>query len=882
MVKDGVAREILPEHIDKALAAGYSHVGDTVTVVNEITGLPAAVSVDDAGETFSTRDETGAELRARQDETRIQRLHGDVGGQVLTGLKGAANSITLGGFDYAGGLLGGDEFRTQRKEEKRANPGADLTGEVAGYLLPTTGLAKGAGLGAKVLRSSPAALAERLGARVAATGSGKGLGQAALAKGAGFGIEGVAIGAGETLSDYSLATTDLEREQAASRLTANMLFAGGTGGLLGAGSEVAFRGIKSAKKLADGMSEKLAKRAEGAAEVGEDIASLDKAGLRAARDAEQSRLGTQLRDSANDYHAKFKEVDPILVATGESEKVLIRQRDKIRQAVGNQKGLAEKPGNIKDALQRQEQALAEIAGNKEAILRKLADEDLEVLETLGKKANIAPGLSDEARKLNRKVRNSKKSIRSLEKSLDGLEAGSKEAKKIARKQAKKLDALADLEEDLAIALKNEGSTGIAVKGQAAKRYGQFVGKNVTGDMMKEGVEVTAKEFDAFKVALETGGITGARRKALEGIDDLLAMNRAQIEATDGLLKGTSPKLAELKIAEDALSTGGAKKGFAETTATNALYGATAGALSTFMPFPVAAMAASKVSEKISDLVLGRLGKAVSKTAKGTSDVAARFVDVGAKVLDRAPPIATKVLAATRFSEKTPKLAASLPKATLIREFKAREAEIYSQVTRGPNGVTMRPSARKALAARLSGVRAASPELADSIETIANRKISFLASKLPKKPDFLAYQAGPDVWHPGNEAIRGFARYVAAVEDPGGVEDRLADGTITPQDVEAYKAVYPERYAEVRNAIVQGLPSLKAPLPIAKRMALSIFTDLPIEPSMNPQIFDRLQAQFTDEPGTEGGMQAPGAQPNFSAMGSIKSADKQTRAQKRAE
>jgi len=65
------------------------------------------------------------------------------------------------------------------------------------------------------------------------------------------------------------------------------------------------------------------------------------------------------------------------------------------------------------------------------------------------------------------------------------------------------------------------------------------------------------------------------------------------------------------------------------------------------------------------------------------------------------------------------------------------------------------------------------------------------------------------------------------------------------------------------------------------MSLSIFTGLPVEPSMELSIFSRLQSQFAEEPGTAGGTQAPKATPNFGAFGSVKSQDK-TRSQQRSE
>jgi hypothetical protein len=129
-------------------------------------------------------------------------------------------------------------------------------------------------------------------------------------------------------------------------------------------------------------------------------------------------------------------------------------------------------------------------------------------------------------------------------------------------------------------------------------------------------------------------------------------------------------------------------------------------------------------------------------------------------------------------------------------------------------------------------------------------------------------------------MRTFARYVAAVEDPGGVEERLAAGTVTPEDAEAYRTVYPERFAALQTQILQSLPTLKKTLPYQRRLSFSIFTGVPVDPSMAPNIVAALQSQFEQEPGSEGGMQAPKAQPQFGSV--KKSLEEPTPAQHRAQ
>ena len=163
-------------------------------------------------------------------------------------------------------------------------------------------------------------------------------------------------------------------------------------------------------------------------------------------------------------------------------------------------------------------------------------------------------------------------------------------------------------------------------------------------------------------------------------------------------------------------------------------------------------------------------------------------------------------------------------------------------------------------------------VADRIESLAVRRLEFVAAKMPR-----AAQIGMTRIRPDEMAIRAWARYVAAAEDPSGIEERLADGTITPEDAEVMRELYPERMAEITRQVVLKLGELRATLPYQRRLALAIFTGAPVDASLDPRILGALQASFVEEPGTAAGTQAPRPQPAF---GSVKKPEP-TPAQQRA-
>jgi hypothetical protein len=156
-------------------------------------------------------------------------------------------------------------------------------------------------------------------------------------------------------------------------------------------------------------------------------------------------------------------------------------------------------------------------------------------------------------------------------------------------------------------------------------------------------------------------------------------------------------------------------------------------------------------------------------------------------------------------------------------------------------------------------------LADRLETHAVRRLEFLAGKLPTRPNIGGMTFGPDTWQPSEMAMRAFARYVWGAERPDLIEERVASGAITPEDGEVMRELYPERLAEIVRQIIERLPELQRTLPYHRRLALSILTGVPVEPSMQPRIVSFLQGQFAQEEGSEGGTQAPVASPQFGSI-----------------
>lgn len=568
-----------------------------------------------------------------------------------------------------------------------------------------------------------------------------------------------------------LATEPLEAERAASTLSSKFLYSGELGAEGGTVARSAERGLAKAGGAIDDI--------KAVAHTPGDLASLDGAGLKAARESELAAI----------------------------EEARGPMRSK----------LVEDLGLHRNALKNDEKLFLASAKVKEADLAKLG-------------ATLGPGELpiQEIAKLSAK-------------SGDAIQSMLANPKALARSPGRMLDALTAQEEAFTQLGKREGSLR----------------------------------------QLFAADTSGERAAALDKLPQALERNRSLQEQVKGLMAApSSERLKAIDGAKELLaSSGRGHGGLAETMLGGSIMGHVAG-MFTGLPI-IGPMLGAKAGQLATDLVFGRLGKAAASAGARGAEAVAKFLDV-AKTAAKSPMLhvlATKTLARVAYAPRG--AANDNEDRSLPALYRARTKEIKSQTMYAPDGSTiMRPEARQAMASKLSAIRAVAPIAADRVETLAARRLEFLSSKIPRRPDIDGIPMGPDHWQPSEMEMRTFARYAAAVEDPHGVIERLAHGTITPEDAEAMRAVYPEMVADVQASITKGLPQLRKTLPYSRRVALSIFSGVPVDAAMKPEILAVLQGGFENEEGTDGGTQAPTANPQF---GSIKkSAPEPTPSQARSQ
>jgi hypothetical protein len=772
--------------------------------------------------------ESAGESVQRVTDDRLEEEYGGISGKIAAGGAGLLRGATLGLSDVGLDALGeGEDFGNLRD----VNPGISTGGEIVGAI------GSAAFSGGSTLATTPTGLITRAGARIAQAGEGAGVVGRAGRLVAGGAFEGGADAIGQAITQAALYDDPLDIETLGSQVLSNMLVGGGT--------NVAAAGLGKTLRVAKNKLDDIAARATASADgVADDLTQLDAAGLSKARKAELESIDAARSTSKAELQAARKaELDRIDAETVTAKKDLTGARQAELDAIEAERGKGRS-----------------LVADEIKAHRAAAKDDKIFLATQNAKTweGIDEGLRKEVREVGKVSLEADKAIDRALRNPKALAANPKRALDALQQQESALETLVSRRPQLEDVFRADTSAtrvGALDSAERALQRNRDLQAKITG---LYGTPASSK-LDEIAGGLEQ---VGARGRASTRLDEIQS-------ALDDL-RGprTSTKLEQIDAAREALA--GGRESFGQKIAGGAAYGVGASLVGS-IPFigpSLAPFAGAAASNAITGKLGGALTKATAEAAKRASSAVDMFLTVGRKVAPVAPIVATKVLSGVRYATedepKRPK-ATKPSKARLADAYKARTDEIKQQTAYQMGVAKMRPEARQRIAAKLAPIAMTNPILADRLETVAARKLEYLARSIPRRPDIASIPTGPDRWQPSDFEMRAFARKVAAVEDPQGVIERLADGTITPEDAEAMREVYPEMMTDITRQILERLPELRESLPYERRLALSIFTGAPVDAAMDPNILRTLQASFINEPGSEGGMQAPKPMPAFGSV-----------------
>lgn len=900
-----------------APAAGASTGPDFARRVVSSRGEVFEVDTPEEVEALLARtDRTGRSLFTRDTpEARAERLRrrefGDRG--VAAGLAGAASSATLGLSDAAGSALGfGDDLAGLREY----NPEAALLGEVVGGVAPILALgpmgfageaAEGAGLlarGARALTApvrAVAGAAEMTGEVVG--GLVRGAGRSALRRGAGTvarlgaegAIEGAAGEAGRMISEESLGDPHLTAEAILARLGSGALLGAGTGGVLGAGGAVVGEGVRATRRAVGGAADLLRdswRRSVGTelspsvarvwADVSSRVTGADAGEIERALSLTAD--GRRLRELGARGDAVFDEgtrevsrsLDAVERARAHASdfwgRGLKRENVLPRIAtgrIGDQLTAAgESFGRARELTRRVLATPGDYAGGTGALMRRL-DQVLDAHEGRASAAAGAIGATgDEARR----------AAADVFQSLDELkrEVGRIRTNRVVvgSGAAAPID---ELYEGLRATLERADLWGDAAEMQRGvnaaftRELGTrraFVRRFLGGDGMRDDVDpfralatsdtrvINGFLRQAGTVANETA--EGTFGETLQSTRDLL---RVMNDSLDLPANVRADVAAGLAASDNAIATfqrtqrdAADLNQFRRVMQANESVARTvaAGAIGTFAAGPAgAAIATAIASPGVAVRALGTLERLAQGAGGEIRDSVRAFVRGAASAAGDA----------ARAGGRRARLAGGIG----AEAFNARVRQLEEE--RDPRLMARR------MAERVDGLEAAPAVRAAVLET-ATRARAYLERARPR-PRTLDGQIRPSSDRPSAEEMARFLRVARAVDDPLSILDGMRSGDLTPDAVEALRAVHPRLYEEVRNAVVRELAASGASVSYDRRVALGVLFSAPTDPSLTPSalaINQSLYAAQTAPPPARPGLRpAPNvAAGSFSGMDALSS------------
>lgn len=148
-------------------------------------------------------------------------------------------------------------------------------------------------------------------------------------------------------------------------------------------------------------------------------------------------------------------------------------------------------------------------------------------------------------------------------------------------------------------------------------------------------------------------------------------------------------------------------------------------------------------------------------------------------------------------------------------------------------------------AKLLGIQAQDQKLAQQISDGLNKRIQFLAGKLPAPSEIGSATTGIlSRWRPSDAEVAKFARYVQAAE--GGIGHLLAEvasGHVRPETAETAKELYPTAFNAIRERLMEQFATGKMDVPYSQRVALSNLFDAPLDSTMRPEKIAAFQQSF---------------------------------------
>lgn len=192
---------------------------------------------------------------------------------------------------------------------------------------------------------------------------------------------------------------------------------------------------------------------------------------------------------------------------------------------------------------------------------------------------------------------------------------------------------------------------------------------------------------------------------------------------------------------------------------------------------------------------------------------------------------------------------------------------YKKLAAGIQAAAGDPEVIAENVAKAVGQMQGTPNLKAALAQKMTVASQYLAQHMPKDPLAGRYMSVDDSgWEPNDSELSAFHRRMAVVQDPKVAMEKIADGSVSPEEIDALRTVYPEIYNKLKNEVIGALMEKGTKIPYSQRIAIGTIFGMPTDPSMEPAAIAALQSTYDieeDEGGRpEGSTEGSGRKPSL--------------------
>lgn len=151
-------------------------------------------------------------------------------------------------------------------------------------------------------------------------------------------------------------------------------------------------------------------------------------------------------------------------------------------------------------------------------------------------------------------------------------------------------------------------------------------------------------------------------------------------------------------------------------------------------------------------------------------------------------------------------------------------------------------ATKMIASATKNLSEISDEIPSTMAMKMGDAFNYLSTQIPK-PQIPVSPLNPKPFIPSDREIASFERKLHAVLDPYSIFEEINNGTVTREQIEAVKAVYPKIFESIQTQTLDRLADYGPKIPYEKRKKIGMLLETPMGIKAAPNTLKTLQQNF---------------------------------------